>query len=205
MAADDERDQRPPAVGPASLIYRQFSSENIHVVTNKFVTTWRVFIVSGRRLRHERLLRESTTKKRRTRRKNRRNRLRTAHYSLPTFIASGRHLRHERLLIRPNFVKALIFARLVLTMSRKICTLPAALWFNNYYLLATPHNQEKMMQPVLIGVAETSYRLIRALKPSLPFAGLAVIFIGGLELAQLAFGLEKLKSLAGPGRCRNLR
>src|SRR5215470_1868864 len=34
-----------------------FSSENIHVVTNKFVTTWRVFIVSRRRpLRHERLL-----------------------------------------------------------------------------------------------------------------------------------------------------
>src|SRR5262249_26774100 len=46
------------------------SSENSHVVTNlfvtfhhvtnKFVTTWRVFIVSGRRPRHERLLRKPT-------------------------------------------------------------------------------------------------------------------------------------------------
>src|SRR4030095_12322946 len=52
------------------------------------------------------------------------------------------------------------------------------------------------MQPVLTGVAETSYRLIRALKPTLPFASLAVVFIGGIELAQFTFGLEPLKSLA---------
>ena len=52
------------------------------------------------------------------------------------------------------------------------------------------------MQPVLIGVAETSHRLIRALKPALPFASLAVVFIGGFALAQLAFGLETLKGLA---------
>src|SRR5262249_36280550 len=47
------------------------SNEFIRHVTNKFVTTWLVFIGSGRRSRHERLLRESITKKRRTRRKNR--------------------------------------------------------------------------------------------------------------------------------------
>jgi PAS domain S-box-containing protein len=52
------------------------------------------------------------------------------------------------------------------------------------------------MQPVLTGVAETSYRLIRALKLALPFASLAVVSIGGLALAQLAFGLETLKGLA---------
>src|SRR5215468_10795168 len=34
------------------------SDEFIRHVTNKFVTTWRVFIVSGRRSRHERLLRK---------------------------------------------------------------------------------------------------------------------------------------------------
>src|SRR5262249_5169362 len=44
--------------------------------------------------------------------------------------------------------------------------------------------------------AETSYRLIRALKPALPFASLAVVFIGGFELAQSVFGLDTLKVLA---------
>ncbi|HKQ80450.1 MAG TPA: PAS domain S-box protein [Blastocatellia bacterium] len=52
------------------------------------------------------------------------------------------------------------------------------------------------MQPELSGVAETSYRLIRALKPAFPFASLAVVSVGGFALAQLAFGLETLKGLA---------
>ncbi len=52
------------------------------------------------------------------------------------------------------------------------------------------------MQPVLTGVAEISYRLVRSLKPALPIVSLALALIGGLELARLAFGLGLLKSLA---------
>ncbi len=51
------------------------------------------------------------------------------------------------------------------------------------------------MQPEMTRVAETSYRLIRVLKPALPSASLAIAIIGGLIMAQLAFGLEMLKSL----------
>src|SRR5262245_60896077 len=59
-----------------------------------------IFIVSGRRtLRHVRLLRKPTTKKRRTRTKSRRNRCESVSSRLIFILSGRRSLRHERALV----------------------------------------------------------------------------------------------------------